>query len=355
MSISNGLSGVIATGGPLTASTAQWDAITGQVGGLTPNTRYYLDPTTAGKLTITAPITAGQVARVDRRRGLDADPAHQHRAHGASVVKNFDRTSSLIKHALLALFCFGALAVTVVQLTSSAGHRVDEGDQDREAQGVARKPLVIIAGQTQTIPTADFLSSPGGASLNGTPATGAGDLEATTINGATIGTGNVSTGTLTSHKVPVANGATSIINSSIGDDGTNVTISTHVTVVEGTGAIATDSTLTTGASITLTAGNVLINNGGFDAKTNGAIEGNLIVGPVGTKLQTANSMASSYERELRPALSADASNWTGRITGIGSNTSTTLTFSGGGFPTSAHCFVQTISGSYIGEGYNVMS
>lgn len=57
----NGASGVVVTSGPVTGTTAQWDAITGQVGGLTPNTHYYLDPTTAGKLTITAPSAAGKV------------------------------------------------------------------------------------------------------------------------------------------------------------------------------------------------------------------------------------------------------------------------------------------------------
>lgn len=267
-------------------------------------------------------------------------------------MKNFDRTSSIIKHSLLALFCFGALAITVVQLgKSSAGHGADEGDQDREAQGVARKPLVVIAGQTQTIPTADFLSSPGGMSVNGTPATGAGDLEATTINGATIGTGNVSTGTLTNHKVPVASGATSIINSSIGDDATNVTIGTHVTVVESTGAIATDSTLTTGGTITLTAGNVIINNGGFDAKTSGAIEGNLILGPIDTK-QTANSTAPTSVSF--GTLTGDSSNWMGRVFTIGSNVAVTLTFSGGGFATTSHCMAQPLTGTYLGEGYIIL-
>lgn len=59
-SISNGASGTVGTSGILTATTAQWDAVTGQSGGLTFNTRYYLDPTTAGKITTTAPTTVGQ-------------------------------------------------------------------------------------------------------------------------------------------------------------------------------------------------------------------------------------------------------------------------------------------------------
>lgn len=41
------------------ATTAQWDAVTGQTGGLTPG-RYYLDPANPGKITSTAPTTAGQ-------------------------------------------------------------------------------------------------------------------------------------------------------------------------------------------------------------------------------------------------------------------------------------------------------
>ena len=58
-SIAAATSGSIATSGVMTATTTQWDAVTGQVGGLTFGTRYYLDAATAGKLTITAPTTAG--------------------------------------------------------------------------------------------------------------------------------------------------------------------------------------------------------------------------------------------------------------------------------------------------------
>lgn len=58
----------IATGQPvaiqmdgiLAATTTQWDAVAGTTGGLTRDVIYYLDPTTAGKLTSTAPSTAGQ-------------------------------------------------------------------------------------------------------------------------------------------------------------------------------------------------------------------------------------------------------------------------------------------------------
>lgn len=45
--------------GPVTLTTAQWDAITGQVGGLTPGVPYFLDAATEGKLTTTAPGGGG--------------------------------------------------------------------------------------------------------------------------------------------------------------------------------------------------------------------------------------------------------------------------------------------------------
>ena len=56
----------------------------------------------------------------------------------------------------------------------------------------ARLPLVIIAGQTQQLPAADYISSVGGITLTGTPSSGAGDIELTTINGLTPGIGTVS-------------------------------------------------------------------------------------------------------------------------------------------------------------------
>jgi hypothetical protein len=59
-SITNGASGQIATDGLVIATTGQWDAITGQTGGLTPLARYFLDPATSGRMTTTPPTTAGQ-------------------------------------------------------------------------------------------------------------------------------------------------------------------------------------------------------------------------------------------------------------------------------------------------------
>lgn len=45
----------------LAATTAQWDTAAGTTGGLTFNTWYYLDPSSAGKITPTAPTTVGQL------------------------------------------------------------------------------------------------------------------------------------------------------------------------------------------------------------------------------------------------------------------------------------------------------
>ena len=60
-------SGLFVSDGLLEATTTQWDAITGGSGGLTFGIVYYLDPTTAGKLTTTGPTAAGKyVVRIGR-------------------------------------------------------------------------------------------------------------------------------------------------------------------------------------------------------------------------------------------------------------------------------------------------
>lgn len=59
--IASAAEGNIAIGGIMTATTGQWDAVTGDSGGLTPGSVYYLDASTAGNLTTTAPDTDGQV------------------------------------------------------------------------------------------------------------------------------------------------------------------------------------------------------------------------------------------------------------------------------------------------------
>ena len=48
-------SGVYAAGGIAICTNTQWDAVAGTSGGLVAGTMYYLDPTTAGKITSTAP------------------------------------------------------------------------------------------------------------------------------------------------------------------------------------------------------------------------------------------------------------------------------------------------------------
>jgi hypothetical protein len=64
-SIAAGSPGTVQCDAALSAITTQWDAVTGQTGGLTAGSVYYLDPATPGKLTVTAPTTAGQyVVRV---------------------------------------------------------------------------------------------------------------------------------------------------------------------------------------------------------------------------------------------------------------------------------------------------
>lgn len=52
--------GAVLLEGVLSATTGQWDAVTGGSGGLVKDTIYYLDPAAAGMLTSTAPSTAGQ-------------------------------------------------------------------------------------------------------------------------------------------------------------------------------------------------------------------------------------------------------------------------------------------------------
>lgn len=59
-SVAAAASGIIQTDGILVATTAEWDAVTGGSGGLTAGSRYFLDPSTAGMLTTSAPTTAGQ-------------------------------------------------------------------------------------------------------------------------------------------------------------------------------------------------------------------------------------------------------------------------------------------------------
>lgn len=61
VSTSAGTQGSVTNSGFLTATTGQWDAVTGQTGGLTFNANYYLSNTTNGALTSTAPSSGWYV------------------------------------------------------------------------------------------------------------------------------------------------------------------------------------------------------------------------------------------------------------------------------------------------------
>jgi len=65
VSIAAAASGEIQTDGVLVATTGQWDAVTGETGGLVAGTVYYLSKDTAGELVLAAPTAAGEfVVRV---------------------------------------------------------------------------------------------------------------------------------------------------------------------------------------------------------------------------------------------------------------------------------------------------
>ena len=64
-SIADAAAGAVQTDGNLIATTGEWDAVTGETGGLTPNATYFLSAATAGMLTQTAPTVDGNfVVRV---------------------------------------------------------------------------------------------------------------------------------------------------------------------------------------------------------------------------------------------------------------------------------------------------
>lgn len=59
-SIAGAASGSVATDGLITATTGEWDAVAGTVGGLTAGVDYFLSAAIAGRLTSTPPTAAGQ-------------------------------------------------------------------------------------------------------------------------------------------------------------------------------------------------------------------------------------------------------------------------------------------------------
>jgi hypothetical protein len=67
VSIGAAASGSIQTDGILSATTTQWDAVAGTTGGLTAGAIYYLDESTAGLMTETAPSSVSEfVVRVGK-------------------------------------------------------------------------------------------------------------------------------------------------------------------------------------------------------------------------------------------------------------------------------------------------
>lgn len=61
VSVAGGSSANIQVDGILTATTGQWDTVTGQTGGLTPGSDYILDPDNAGQLVLrSSVIDAGE-------------------------------------------------------------------------------------------------------------------------------------------------------------------------------------------------------------------------------------------------------------------------------------------------------
>ena len=58
--IAAGATGYQASSNVLVGTTAQWDVVAGTTGGLAFGQRYFLDPSNVGKITSTAPTSAGQ-------------------------------------------------------------------------------------------------------------------------------------------------------------------------------------------------------------------------------------------------------------------------------------------------------
>lgn len=66
-SVATAVAGNVLLDGVLTATTGEWDAVAGTTGGLTPGVVYFLDDTTAGMLTATAPSATGKfVVRIGK-------------------------------------------------------------------------------------------------------------------------------------------------------------------------------------------------------------------------------------------------------------------------------------------------
>lgn len=73
-----GFAATVISGGPLELTTAEWDAVTGQIGGLTPGAPYFLSTTAFGSITTVPPSAAGlfsaKVGKAITTTTLDVDP-----------------------------------------------------------------------------------------------------------------------------------------------------------------------------------------------------------------------------------------------------------------------------------------
>ena len=63
-SVAPAASGSVQTDGMVVATTADWDAVTGQTGGLTPGTEYWLDEASAGGMRTTPPGAGTYLVRI---------------------------------------------------------------------------------------------------------------------------------------------------------------------------------------------------------------------------------------------------------------------------------------------------
>lgn len=66
----SGFPATVQTQDIVTLTTAEWDAVTGQTGGLSPGVRYYLDQITLGMITTTAPVQDTPNSRFNTRIGV---------------------------------------------------------------------------------------------------------------------------------------------------------------------------------------------------------------------------------------------------------------------------------------------
>ncbi len=128
-------------------TTAAWDAIAGTVGGLAPNTTYYLSPTTAGHYTSVAPSTVGQTVVPLALRALadDSGAARDRPAHPAVGAPCHPSK----KPRFLVLAALTAIAAVVVALVSA-----------ETASSTPRTPLVVVNGRIDAAPDHSTTASP---------------------------------------------------------------------------------------------------------------------------------------------------------------------------------------------------